>query len=182
MTRRKKGPLRTLTAEERTWLERISRSQSEAASHVARAKQILRVADGSTYQEAAIFSGRKAGDAASNLVKRFNQEGLNSIQPLAAEWCTGKSDPVSDQLPVVVADIPTEGIVKRFVVCSAAGSYDPHRYPVGFIWDFGDGPSKQHRPEAIHIYEKPGTDTITLTVTTGTRHSTKSTEVSIREP
>jgi len=81
MTRRKKDPLRTLTEEERTWLERISRSQSEAASHVARAKQILHVANGFSYQEAAILSGRKAGDAVSSLVKRFNQEGLKAIQP-----------------------------------------------------------------------------------------------------
>jgi len=81
MTRRKKDPLRTLTEEERTWLERISRSQSEATSHVARAKQIICVANGLSYQEAAILSGRKAGDAVSSLVKRFNQEGLNAIQP-----------------------------------------------------------------------------------------------------
>ncbi|MCP4538991.1 MAG: helix-turn-helix domain-containing protein, partial [Chloroflexi bacterium] len=46
MTRRKKDPLRALTEEERTVLEQISRSQSEAASHVARAKEILTVADG----------------------------------------------------------------------------------------------------------------------------------------
>ena len=44
MTRRKIEPLRELTEEEQTWLERISRSQSEPASHVARAKQILSVA------------------------------------------------------------------------------------------------------------------------------------------
>jgi hypothetical protein len=31
MTRRKKDPLRTLTEEEREWLERISRSHSEPA-------------------------------------------------------------------------------------------------------------------------------------------------------
>jgi transposase len=81
MSRRKKEPLRTLTEEERSWLERISRSQSEPASHVARAKQILGVANGCSYQEAAHLSGRKSGDAVSNLVKRFNQEGLNAIQP-----------------------------------------------------------------------------------------------------
>lgn len=81
MTRRKKEPLGSLTDEERTWLERISRSQSEAAGHVARAKQILHVANGCSYQEAAHLSGRKAGDAVSSLVKRFNQEGLNAIQP-----------------------------------------------------------------------------------------------------
>ncbi len=70
-----------MTEEERTWLECISRSQSEPASHVARAKQILHVANGSSYQEAALLSGRKAGDAVSNLVKQFNQERLNAIQP-----------------------------------------------------------------------------------------------------
>lgn len=81
MSRRKKGPLRTLTEEERIWLERICRSQSEPASHVARAKQILHVANGSTYQESAMLSGRKSGDAVSKLVMRFNQAGLNAIQP-----------------------------------------------------------------------------------------------------
>jgi transposase len=81
MSRRKKELLRPLTEEERTWLERISRSLSEPASHVARAKQILDVANGYDYQEVALLSGRKSGDAVSNLVKRFNQEGLNAIQP-----------------------------------------------------------------------------------------------------
>lgn len=81
MTRRKIDPLRILTDEERIWLERISRSRSEPAIHVARAIQILRVAEGASYTEAARLSGRKSGDAVSNLVKRFNQEGLNAIQP-----------------------------------------------------------------------------------------------------
>jgi hypothetical protein len=73
MSRRKKDPLRTLTEEERNWLERISRSQAEPASHVARAKQLLAVADGSNYSDAAEKSGRKSGDAVSNLVRRFCQ-------------------------------------------------------------------------------------------------------------
>jgi len=81
MSRRKKELLRPLTEEERTWLERISRSLSEPTSHVARAKQILSVTNGCDYQEAALLSGRKSGDAVSNLVKRFNQEGLNAIHP-----------------------------------------------------------------------------------------------------
>jgi glutamine amidotransferase-like uncharacterized protein len=110
------------------------------------------------------------------------QEDTHSLLLAAAEWCTGKSDPVSDQPLVAVADIPAEGIANRFLVCSAAGSRDSHGYPVGFIWDFGDGSPKQYRPEAIHIYEKPGIYTVTLTVTIGTRHSTRSTEVSIRKP
>ena len=81
MTRRQKESLRTLTKEEQAWLERISRSQSEPASHVARAKQIHSVAQGYSYQKAALLSGRKSGDAVSHLVQRFNREGLQAIQP-----------------------------------------------------------------------------------------------------
>lgn len=109
------------------------------------------------------------------------QEDTHGLLLAAAEWCTGKSDPIRDTLPIAVMDIPTEGVANRFLVCSAAGSHDPERYPLGFIWDFGDGSSKQYRPEAIHIYEKPGTYPISLTVTTGTRHRTKSIEVKINK-
>ena len=81
MTRRRKDPLRTLTEEERNWLERISRSYSEPASHVARAKEILAVADGKSYAQAAQMAGRKSGDAVTQLVERFNQAGIASLQP-----------------------------------------------------------------------------------------------------
>lgn len=81
MTRRQENPLRDLTEEERSWLERISRSQSEPAVHVAHAKEILAVADGYSYMEAAQMAGIQSGDAVSHLVKRFNQEGLPAIQP-----------------------------------------------------------------------------------------------------
>ena len=81
MSRRKKDPLRPLTDPERAWLERLSRSQHEPASHVARAKQMLHVANGYSYQEAAVLAGRKSGDSVSNVVKRFNREGVHAIQP-----------------------------------------------------------------------------------------------------
>ena len=81
MTGRKKDPLRTLSEDERQWLERISRSQSEPASHVVRAKEILAVADGHSYTQAAQLAGRKSGDPVSHLVEQFNQEGMTAIQP-----------------------------------------------------------------------------------------------------
>ena len=81
MTRRKKETLRTLTEEERTWLERISRSQSEPAAHVMRAKEILAVAAGRQYTEAARLAGIQSGDTVAKLVERFNQEGLQALQP-----------------------------------------------------------------------------------------------------
>ncbi len=80
MSRRQKNPLRALTTDERRWLQRIARSTSEPASHVARAKQLLAVADGCSYRDAAHAAGRKSGDAVAQLVARFNKEGLKVIE------------------------------------------------------------------------------------------------------
>jgi transposase len=81
MTRRQKDPLRPLTSEERRWLGRIARSYAEPASHVARAKALLAVADGKSYARAAKEAGRRSGDAVSNLVSRFNREGVRALEP-----------------------------------------------------------------------------------------------------
>ena len=81
MTRRQKDPLRALTSEEQVALERLSRSQSEPASHVARAKALLAVAAGQTYAAAAHAAGRRSGDAVAHLVARFNQQGIAAIVP-----------------------------------------------------------------------------------------------------
>ena len=79
MTRRLKDPLRTLSAEERKQLQKLSRSGSEPAEHVARAKALLAVAEGCNYTGAAQRSGRRSNDAVSRLVSRFNQEGLDAL-------------------------------------------------------------------------------------------------------
>jgi transposase len=81
MTRRQKDPLRPLSAEERQVRERISRAQSDPASHVARAKALLAVAAGASYTQAARAAGRRSGDAVAHLVTRFNQEGLAALEP-----------------------------------------------------------------------------------------------------
>jgi transposase len=62
-------------------LTQISRAQSEPASHVARAKALLAVAEGQTYTAAARAAGRRSNDAVSQLVSRFNREGLAAIEP-----------------------------------------------------------------------------------------------------
>jgi hypothetical protein len=51
MSRRQVDPSRPLTEEERQWLEKISRSQAEPAAHVARAKALLSVAQGLSWQK-----------------------------------------------------------------------------------------------------------------------------------
>ena len=81
MSRCKKDPLRSLTEEEREILVQISRSHNEPASHVARSKALLAVADGNDYTKSAVFAGRRSGDAVSQLVSRFNREGLAAIEP-----------------------------------------------------------------------------------------------------
>ncbi len=81
MTRRQKDPLRLLTADERAVLERLSRSHSEPASHVARAKALLAVAAGQTFTAAARAAGRRSGDAVAQLVTRFNHHSLTAIEP-----------------------------------------------------------------------------------------------------
>jgi hypothetical protein len=81
MSRRQKDPLRVLTTEEQTTLERLTRSQAEPASQVARAKALLAVAAGQSYTAAAQTAGRRSGDAVAHLVTRCNQHGLAAIVP-----------------------------------------------------------------------------------------------------
>jgi len=81
MSRLKKDPLRPLSDEEVAVLTKLSRSQSESATRVARAGLILAVARGSDYQQAAGSVGRRSGDAVSHLVARFNAEALAALEP-----------------------------------------------------------------------------------------------------
>jgi transposase len=81
MPRRQADPLRALTEEERTGLERLSRSAGAPAAHVARARLLLAVAAGCTYTEAARQVGRRSGDAVGRLVSRFNRDGLAAVEP-----------------------------------------------------------------------------------------------------
>lgn len=81
MTRRQKDPLRPLTQEETSQLQRISRATSAPSALVARAKAILAVADGHSFSSAAQCAGRRSGDAVAHLVERFNTQGLAAVQP-----------------------------------------------------------------------------------------------------
>jgi transposase len=81
MSRRKKDPLRDLTADEQRELTRISRSQAAPAVEVLRAKILLAVASGGDYQAAARSVGRRSGDAVAHLVARFNAEGTAALTP-----------------------------------------------------------------------------------------------------
>lgn len=81
MSRKKKDPLRELTEPERQELEQLGRSQAAPAAEVIRARLLLAVARGDDYQDAARSVGRRSGDAVSQLVARFNAEGLAALMP-----------------------------------------------------------------------------------------------------
>jgi len=81
MSRRRKDPLRTLSADERSELTRLSRSRHASAAQVARATALLAVADGRRYLAAARRAGRRDGDTVAAWVARFNREGLAAVVP-----------------------------------------------------------------------------------------------------
>lgn len=79
MPAHQKDPLRLLTSDERHSLEHVSRSRIEPATQVARAKELLAVADGASFEVAARAAGRTSGDAVAHLVARFNREGIDAL-------------------------------------------------------------------------------------------------------
>jgi transposase len=93
MSRRKHDPLREMTPEEQQALAQLSRSQTAPAAEVTRSKLLLAVARGDDYQTAAHSVGRRSGDAVSQLVARFNAEGLAALTPRHG----GGRSPVYDQ-------------------------------------------------------------------------------------
>ena len=81
MARRKKDPLRTLTEEEKSFLEKLSHSRSAPADQIARATGILALAAGKSYGEAALLCHRLQGTTIARWAARFNREGVAALVP-----------------------------------------------------------------------------------------------------
>lgn len=79
MPAHQRDPLRPLTPDERLHLDHLSRSRTDPAARVARAKELLAVADGASFEGAARRAGRKSGDAVAHLVSRFNRDGIDAL-------------------------------------------------------------------------------------------------------
>jgi transposase len=89
MCHQQKDPLRLLSVEERDQLEHLSRSLTMPADQVIHAKEVLAVADGHSFTDAAKLAGRKSGDAVAHLIARFNAQGLPAL-----ETCHGGGPPI----------------------------------------------------------------------------------------
>jgi transposase len=81
MSQRQKDPLRSLSEEEERVLKHLSRSKSQPAVHVSRARALLAGASGQSDTQAAERAGSRVGDTVGKLVSRLNQEGVMALQP-----------------------------------------------------------------------------------------------------
>src|SRR3954451_22463434 len=89
MSRRRKDPLRTLSADERGELARLSRSRHAPAAQVARATALLAVADGRSYLTAARRAGRREGDTGAGWVGRVNPRRAGPAPATRIGWGPG---------------------------------------------------------------------------------------------
>ncbi len=74
-----KHPLRSLTDQEERALSQLAKASSERVDTVRRAKAVLAVNAGKPFTVAAGLSGFKSADSVSQLVQRFNQQGLAAL-------------------------------------------------------------------------------------------------------
>ena len=100
---------------------------------------------------------------------------------LAAEWCLGRSDPEENKIPLIKANIPNSGETNTELTFSAVGSDDPEGYPIGFIWNFGDGSDLKYKPVEKHNYINPGKFKVKLTVTDGNKEENFTQTIKIKE-
>ena len=76
---RRVHPLRAIAPEEEQALQRTAKASSERVDVVQRARALLAVRAGSSYTQAAREAGYRSGDSVSQLVERFNQQGLAAL-------------------------------------------------------------------------------------------------------
>jgi transposase len=72
-------PLRAMTPDEEQALARSAKATSERVDVVKRARALLAVRAGQSYTQAAREAGYRSGDSVSQLVERFNQQGLAAL-------------------------------------------------------------------------------------------------------
>jgi transposase len=72
-------PLRAMTSVEEQAVQRTAKATSERVDVVKRARAVLAVRAGQSYTQAAREAGYKSSDSVSQLVERFNQQGLAAL-------------------------------------------------------------------------------------------------------
>jgi transposase len=106
MGKEQKHPLRTFTLQEEQALHRMARATSERLDVVKRARALLAVRAGQSFTEAARETGYKSGDSVSQLVERFNRQGLEAL--LIAAGRGRKPTYTNEQRARIVAQVQRE--------------------------------------------------------------------------
>jgi hypothetical protein len=101
LSKPQKEPLRLLSQQEQHALQRMVKATAERMDVIKRARALLAVADGQRFRTAARDAGLASGDTVSQLVKRFNQQGLGAL--LIASGRGRKPTSTPDQRCQVVA-------------------------------------------------------------------------------
>ena len=106
-TMQKEG-LRPLTLAERRELTTITRASSARLDRVRRATALLAVADRRPFAQAARAAGLRSGTTVTNLVRRFNREGLRALRIAAGRGRRPTYDPAARARIVVTAQRPPD--------------------------------------------------------------------------
>jgi transposase len=101
-----KHPLRPLTKQEEWELRRIVKASSERVDVVRRARALLLVAAKQTFPQAAAAAGFAEARSVSQLVERFNRQGLAAL--LIARGRGRKPTYTSEQQRRILAEVQRE--------------------------------------------------------------------------
>jgi transposase len=101
-----KHPLRPLTKQEERELRRIEKASSERVDVVRRARALLLVAASQTFPQAAAAAGFAEARSVSQLVERFNRQGLAAL--LIARGRGRKPTYTSEQHRRMLAEVQRE--------------------------------------------------------------------------
>lgn len=77
-------------------------------------------------------------------------------------------------VPIITSRSEVE-VGKKFIL-NASRSEIPRNVPVTYAWEFSDG-AKEEGEEIVHVFDKPGTYSITLRITAGSAEYTAKTEI-----
>jgi transposase len=101
-----KEPLRVVTPEELTALERLARSSSERVDRVRRATAVLAVVQGQGFAAAARQAGCASSTTVAKLVARFNRRGLAAVSIAAGRGRQPTYAPLARACIVATAQRP----------------------------------------------------------------------------
>jgi transposase len=108
MATMRKGGLRPLTIVEQREVATIAKASSERLDRVRRAAALLAVAEGRPFRQAAQAAGFRSGTTVTNLVRRFNREGLVALRIAAGRGRRPTYDSMARARIVATAQRPTD--------------------------------------------------------------------------